>query len=101
MREGHGAVRREPGRELIARLEFDAVAPRGRADIGRAVIPTPGGLTIEIQKPARRCEVEAVPEPSARADLFTDCPRQRRDGWGREHAAYVVGVKAVAPIDVH
>src|SRR6478609_11932031 len=100
MRESDRTVDREPRGELVTRLELDAVASRCGTDTRRAFITAPSGLAIEIEEPARHRKVEALPESDAGADFFADCARERSHRRFAEHAAHIVGMKAVTPVQV-
>ncbi len=95
VRERDRAVCCEPGGDLVTRFEFEAVASRRVADVGRAIVAVPSGLVGEVEQPARSREIQLVPEPSAGADFFAHGAGEGRDGRRRKHATHVVRVKAM------
>src|SRR5262249_36949041 len=77
-RERRRPIGSEPRRELVPPLELDAEATRARAHAGRPLVTVPRRLVVEVEKPSRGRQIEAVPEPRPRSELIADGPRQRR-----------------------
>ncbi len=60
----------EPGEDLPAAFEIDALAPRRSAGAHAALVAVPGQLAFEIELPKGEREVDpALEEPRACADL--------------------------------
>ena len=101
LRERHVEIGVEPGEDLPAPFQVQAVPAGGAAGLGAACVAAPHQLALEVQPPDRGSEIDAaLQEPRPGADLVAERARERPAAARLDHATRVVGMEAGAEVEV-